>query len=410
MMKPNDKIGNKYRLERKLGSGSFGEVWEAEDIVLELKVAIKFYVALDDEGQKEFQTEYRNTYGLNHSNLLTAKSYDFFENRPYLVMDLCPDGSTAKLCGKITDKDEIWRFIRDVASGLAYLHAKDIVHQDIKPANVLKNASGDYVIADFGISKNLRATMRKQSKKQVNESTDGALSYMAPERFSSNPTSIKASDIWSLGASIYELITGILPFSGMGGILQQNGAEIPRLPKEFAEFDDVLRLCMAKNPWDRISASKLCALAEKALEGEVPFPDSSKKKISKWVWIAPSAILAVVAAVFLIGLPRPKPNPACEAKEQQFREALDSFSVAEYGDYPKATSSLNNAFILLEEDSACLWSAHVSEIKDLTDTMLSRLNNYEADFPNCFDDSYKNARGTLQQIREVIQEREMVTE
>ena len=347
-MRPNDKIGNKYRLVRKLGTGSFGEVWEAEDIVLDLEVAVKFYVALDEEGQKEFQTEYKNTYGLNHSNLLTAKSYDFFENRPYLVMDLCPDGSTSKLCGKFSgskeDRTEIWRFIHDVASGLAYLHAKDIVHQDIKPANILKNISGEYVITDFGISRNLRATMRKQSKRQADDGS-GAIAYMAPERFSSDATPVKASDIWSLGASIYELITGILPFNGMGGVLQQKGADIPNLPEDFKEFNDVLHQCLAINPWDRISASNLSLYAERMIEGGY-VPSTTKRSFPRWIWIVLAVLLVMAVSIFALKRCRTNPSEAdCAANEQQFLDTLESFTKVKTIDYVSGYRILNNAFL-----------------------------------------------------------------
>ena len=305
-MNPNDIIG-KYRLVRYIGSGTFGEVWEAEDIHLGVSVALKFYVALDESGQNEFKTEYYNTHGLSHRNLLTVKTYDFHNNRPYLVMDLCHSGSVENLCGSMTDEREIWRFIRDVASGLAYLHEKDIVHQDIKPANILINTSGDYVISDFGISRNLRATMRKQSKRQGNKSS-GSISYMAPERFSSDPIPVKASDIWSVGASVYELVTGTLPFGKFGGSVQNAGAGMPDLPQTVSPaLKKVIYGCLQKETWERFPAEKLECIAQKALDGEVIFdednekkPITDKKKIKRFCMAAAVLLVVLFAAIILV--------------------------------------------------------------------------------------------------------------
>ena len=312
-MNPNDIIG-RYRLVRYIGSGSFGEVWEAEDVNVGVSVALKFYVALDETGQNEFETEYKNTYGLSHSHLLTVKTYDFYKNRPYLVMDLCPNGSVERLCGKMSDEREVWRFIRDVASGLAYLHGKDIVHQDIKPANIMINTSGEYMITDFGISRNLRATMRKQSRKKINESS-GALAYMAPERFSSDPIPVKASDVWSLGASVFELITGELPFGQFGGSMQHAGASLSELPSNISmPLKKVISRCLHKETWSRYTAEQLETIAQNALDGKLPLDGDEQKKDEKnnlmffnhigkhkkTVIIAASSLIVVVFSVITI--------------------------------------------------------------------------------------------------------------
>lgn len=192
---------------------------------------------------------------------MTPEYFDVHNRRPFLVMKFCVNGSSSKLTGQISE-DKLWNFIYDVASGLEVLHSQSdpIVHQDIKPDNILIDSTGRFLITDVGIIKRLRATMRRQSKRDV---SSGAMPYMAPERFDSNPRLSTASDIWSLGASIYELATGELSFSGFGGAMQRNGADIPSLPSVSSfEINAIMRQCLLHNEEDRPLASDLIKLAK----------------------------------------------------------------------------------------------------------------------------------------------------
>lgn len=264
-------LDNRYQLERYIGSGSFGEVWVATDKATDLEVATKIYVAMDEKGLEDFKKEFQLSFELNHSNLLHANylGVNPEDRRPFLVMPFCPEGAVTQFAGKMTE-DQLWRFTHDVAAGLAYLHGQQpaIIHQDIKPDNILIHKNGEYVITDFGISKQLRASLRKSAMKL---NSAGAISYMGPERFSKQYQAVKASDIWSLGVSIYELATGELPFCGMGGSLQKQGADMPELPEEFSEtLNMVCQACMAKEPWNRPTAQQLADFTDRYMKGENP--------------------------------------------------------------------------------------------------------------------------------------------
>lgn len=303
-------VNNRYTLLEYKGRGSFGEVWLAHDDTLGIDVALKIYISLDQRGVDEFKSEYTTTLGLSHPQLLTASFFDVWESRPFLVMKYCENGSSSEIVGKATELD-VWQFIHDVAAGLAYLHGQPepIIHQDIKPDNILVNTDNRFLITDFGISKRVRSTMRKQSKRAVGA---GATAYMGPERFGEDPNPVMASDIWSLGVSAYELATGELPFSGLGGGMQRNGASLPNLPQGWnPNLNDLIRRMMAAEPWDRPTARQIADYTEFVLEGnDVSYEQwstpeqapASKKKMIIGIAIGVVAVIGIaLAIIFSIG-------------------------------------------------------------------------------------------------------------
>ena len=260
---------NRYTLRQLIGRGGFSEVWLAHDTWTELDIAIKVYApgqGMDTNGLQIFSKELAGVFNLNQANLLKPTHVGQWLNMPYLIMEYCPKGALNKQVGKLTEQ-EVWKVLHDVAAGLAYLHAKEIVHQDIKPDNILLDENGVYRITDFGISTKARTTLRRSIGAAA--VSGGTTAYMAPERFSANPAPTKASDIWSLGAMVFELITGDVPFGEIGGGLQKNGADIPTIhPAKgvlSAELTHVVRLMLAPNAWDRPTADTLAAWASNPL-------------------------------------------------------------------------------------------------------------------------------------------------
>lgn len=262
MLQQDTLFANRYQLRSLIGRGGFSEVWLAHDTWTDLDIAIKVYApgqGLDSDGLKEFCQELAGVHHLTHPNLLKPDHVDQWENMPYLIMEYCPKGALNKQVGKLSE-EQVWKVLHDVAAGLAYLHSKDIVHQDIKPDNILLDESGNYRITDFGISTKARTTLRKS---MLGASTSGGtMAYMGPERFSAQPAPTKASDVWSLGAMIYELITGDVPFGEIGGGMQKNGAEIPDIAKPISPtLTHIIHLMLAKETWDRPTAETLATWA-----------------------------------------------------------------------------------------------------------------------------------------------------
>ena len=116
-------IAEHYQLLSQLGQGSFGDVWLAHNMLADIDVAIKFYGTFDEKGLNEFRNEFKLAYKLNHPNLLNISHFDVYENCPYLVMPYCANGSVGKRIGQMPEP-EIWKFVHDVAGGLAFLHSQ----------------------------------------------------------------------------------------------------------------------------------------------------------------------------------------------------------------------------------------------------------------------------------------------
>lgn len=253
--------GNRYYLEKLLGRGGFSEVWLAKDAITDLELVLKVYApgtGMDEDGLQTFSKELARVYHLNHTNLLRPQHVDSWQGMPYLLMAYCPQGSLVKRIGGMPET-EIRKVLHDVASGLAYLHAHDVIHQDIKPDNVLLDDAGNYVITDFGISTRARSTLRKSVAASAAHS-GGTIAYMGPERFGKEPAPIKASDVWSLGAMLYELMMGDTPFGEHGGLIQKSGAEIPTIQGNYSdELKQIVEQMLALNPWDRPTAENLAA-------------------------------------------------------------------------------------------------------------------------------------------------------
>jgi serine/threonine protein kinase len=277
----NEMFANRYLLEHLLGRGGFSEVWLVTDTLTELKVALKVYApgtGMNDLGVKVFSSEFSLVFDLNHNNLLKPSYFDTYNHMPYLVLPYCEQGSIASLVGEISEP-EAWNVLYDIASGLEYLHEQDppVIHQDIKPDNVLIGPTGRYLLTDFGISMKARNTFR-QSLQGAGTSI-GTLAYMGPERFSKFPMPIKASDIFSLGVTMYELLTGLAPFGEHGGLLLSKGAEVPSMEgNRSPQLVAIIESCLKKDTWERPSASDIKAKCEQYMNKDKQ-PDRSLSSI-----------------------------------------------------------------------------------------------------------------------------------
>ena len=279
-MESNNLFHDRYFLERLLGRGNFSEVWLAKDVKTDIQVALKIYApatGLDDHGMNVLSREFAIVVNANQKNLLKPLYYDSYERKPYLVLPDCKNGSILRKVGQFSEEDA-WHLLHDVAAGLAFLHSMNptLIHQDIKPDNIMIGDNGTYMITDFGVSAHAKSTLRKSMSSAF--ASAGTTAYMAPERYSKDNAPVKANDIWSLGAMTYEMLVGDVPFtspSGIeGGLLQKQGAEIPDLPERFSpQLNRLLQMCLHEQPWERPTAEQVEEFAQTALEGGNPFPE-----------------------------------------------------------------------------------------------------------------------------------------
>ncbi len=207
------QIVSHYKILEKLGEGGMGVVYKAEDTRLKRTVALKFlppHLTTDPEAKDRFIHEAQAASALDHPNICIVHDVgDAGEGQTFIVM-ACYEGETLK--EKITrgplECEEAVGLIRQIAQGLAKSHAKGIIHRDIKPANILITAEGVPKILDFGLAK-----LTGHIGLTKSGSTVGTFAYMSPEQVRGEDVDHR-TDLWSLGATLYEMLAGHPPFRG----------------------------------------------------------------------------------------------------------------------------------------------------------------------------------------------------
>src|SRR5438105_14676939 len=206
-------VAGRYELEELVGSGGMSSVFKARDTLLERRVALKVlhpHFTDDDQYVERFRREARAVASLSHPNIVTILDRGEDEGRQFIVFELV-EGRTLK---EVLDEEGRLPVARaleiaiQVARGLAFAHEHGLVHRDVKPQNVILNGDGRAKVTDFGIARSLEVQGMTQTGTVL-----GTSNYIAPEQ-AQGGTVDGATDVYSLGVVLFELLTGEVPFPG----------------------------------------------------------------------------------------------------------------------------------------------------------------------------------------------------
>lgn len=266
-----ESFAGRYEILNELGRGGMGIVYKASDTKLKRIVALKFLppeLSIDPETRDRFILEAQAAASLDHPSICTIHEIDEADGKPFISMAYI-EGQTLRekiRSGPLTE-DESLEVAIQVTEGLEEAHKKGIIHRDIKPANVMITPKGRIKIMDFGLAKLSGARATREGVVM------GTLAYMSPEQARGEPADHR-SDIWSLGAVIYEMITGSLPFPGDRDALIVNGIQnaetVPlsvRRPEISSELEHIVKRALAKNLRERYQgAGEMKADMERLLQ------------------------------------------------------------------------------------------------------------------------------------------------
>ncbi|UCG51013.1 MAG: protein kinase [Candidatus Latescibacterota bacterium] len=301
-----------YKILEKLGEGGMGVVYKAEDLNLKRVVALKFLppdLTRDAEAKERFKQEAQAASALDHSNICTIHEIDETDDGQIFICMTCYEGETLKERigkGPLPIKDAVG-MATQIAQGLGKAHAKDIVHRDVKPANIFVTDDNEVKIFDFGLAK-----LTGQTRLTKAGTTLGTVAYMSPEQTSGSDVDHR-SDIWALGVVLYEMVAGKLPFTGdheqavMYSIVNREPEPLTALRTGVPmELDQIVTKCLEKSPADRyqrieevvVDLNRQTRRMQEPLDAPSRRPAGIAKKrksIDRWVGV----VLAVMACAVI---------------------------------------------------------------------------------------------------------------
>jgi serine/threonine protein kinase len=322
MLQDPSKVVNQYVLTQMLGKGGMGQVWKAWDTKLSRWIALKFLTLSDETNIKRFEREAKLAARLRHPNIAAVYEVGQDKGRHFIAMEFVDGTSLGKAGLTIRQSIEV---IAKVARALAEAHKDGVIHRDLKPDNLMVTKSGRPYVMDFGLAKSLEA----ESSLSVSGDIMGTPLFMSPEQAKGEGDKIDPrTDVYSLGATLYTLLTGEKPFTGKTSmeILVKVANQDPVPPRKIKPdipqpVEAVVLKCMEKDR-DRRYPSAV-ALAEDLerylanLDVEARLPSVSTlilRRLKRNIW--PAALGFVMLIALAVGVlswaSRPTPAPDTE--------------------------------------------------------------------------------------------------
>jgi eukaryotic-like serine/threonine-protein kinase len=293
---PGEMFAGRYRMVTRIGRGGMGDVWRADDMVLNTPVALKLIAAEGPVGRDRFLNEVRLARQITHPAV--CRVFDVGESGAWIFysMEFVSGEDLASLIRRVgrLPSDRVTDIARQLCGGLAAAHAQGVLHRDLKPANILVDDSGLVRITDFGI-----AILRTDAQLHMLTGTPG---YMAPEQRTTGTTLSERTDVYALGLVLYELLVGAHPLRG------RDKSQTPPPPSTIVptvhpQLERVIMKSLASRPEDRPAnalavAAELPNIGVRRMPGAAPTVRVSKRPRSWWLaGIGTAAAVAVLAAL-----------------------------------------------------------------------------------------------------------------
>ncbi len=282
-LRPGTNVGP-YRIDAPLGAGGMGEVYRAWDTRLKRAVALKVIssgTAMNAEQLARFEREARAVASLSHPNVLAVHDLGTVEDTPYVVFELL-EGETLKerLARGALPVRKVVELGIQVCRGLAAGHARGIVHRDVKPANLFLTSDGTVKILDFGLARDTAVAEADLGEADTPSFTVagvmlGTPAYMSPEQVRGQSVDAR-SDLFSLGATLYEMLAGKRAFDGataadlLTAVLTKDPAEMGTPGAVPPSLERVVRRCLEKDPEERFQSARDVSFALDAVSGTTP--------------------------------------------------------------------------------------------------------------------------------------------
>jgi serine/threonine-protein kinase len=290
-------VNDRYEIGKRIGRGGMAEIFQARDILLDRPVAMKVLFpefATDPAFVERFRREAQAAANLNHPNIVAVYDWGKVNNTYYIAMEYVNGRTLAdilKQSGTLTPM-QVCDVMSEVASALISAHQNGVIHRDIKPGNILVSTTGQIKVADFGIARALGAGV-EQGLTQTG-AVMGTATYFSPEQAQGVSTD-QRSDIYSLGVVMYEMLSGVPPFTGENAVAiaykQVHERAMPldqRLTSAPPEVAAIVAKCMEKSPDDRYSsAEEVRDELRRFVEGMPVLAVSAKKEAERATQVLP---------------------------------------------------------------------------------------------------------------------------